>query len=563
MRIHTTSTGLEPASLVPGADLVLELDDAHGVDVAEGVLAHDHLDLASRRAVDEATVDAVARWTQATDGPLTVDGVQLPWIWELDLIQDVFLPTVTDAAALDAALRYHRPAAITLMDREPHTERIVRAVASHRGLPVEVHPGGPRRAGRRAAKSTLSGPRRLRRSAVQAALSLGVPSRTRAGSVLFLSYWPLVSLLDKLLAGAGPRPAIWLGKRPAGPARSFRAARAGGWVGLPGLVGRARAGRAARRALRAAKSAPDLEVLGLPLGEPLHREAMELAHRRAAADLALAPVFRRALAGGRVSKVLLPFDVDPQMRLVASLAREADVRTLLVAHGVYPLRHTVVDMQVADEVAAWSPTFGPTVWRWDRPLHVVGYPVPHDIAPARDRPPADRPPLVLVPGHGKERATSMFDDRYSMRHYLAAIEAISAALPGARVLLRPHPAEGRVIVQTVADRFPGVDVSVDTAADVNEAVAGVDLCIGTSSTISFQAALAGTPVVVLNVAGYEWGWPLGGRTRVPVAHSAAELAERLEAWRANGGTMGREELLEALGAGQGDAASRLLALLER
>lgn len=548
---------------MPGTDLVLELDDTHGAAAPEGVLAHDHLDLEARRQVDEATVDAVGRWSRAMTEALTVDGIDLPWLWELDLIQDVFLPTVTDAAALDAALLRHRPATLTLMDREPHTERTVRAVAAHRGIAVEVSQDAPRRAGRRATQTHLPAAQRLRRRGVQIALGLGLPSRLRPGSVLFLSYWPLVSLLDRLLDGRGPRPAIWLGKRPAGPARSFHAARLGGWVGLPGPIGRARARRAARRGLNAAEAAPELHVLGLPLGEPLHREAIELARRRAAADLALAPVFRRALGGGRLTKVLLPFDVDPQMRLVASLAREAGVRTLLVAHGAYPLRHTVVDMQVADEVAAWSPTFGPTKWGWDRPLHVVGYPVPHQVAPARERPQQGRQLRVLVPGHGKERATSMFDDRYSMQHYLAAVEAIDRALPGAKVMLRPHPAEGRVIVQAVAERYPGVDVSVDTSRDVNDAVAGVDLCIGTSSTVSFQAALSGTPVVVLNVAGYDWGWPLGGRTRVPVAHSATALAEHLEAWRVHGGAPGREELLEALGAGNADATARLLELLER
>lgn len=563
MRIYTTSTGLEPGSLVAGSDLVLELDDAHGADVPQGVLAHDHLDLEARRAVDAATVDAVARWGAAVEQAMSVDGIRLPWIWELDLIQDVFLPTVTDAAALDAALERARPATVTLMDREPHTERVVRAVAAPRGIGVEIAAHATPRANRHPHKSHLSRARKLRRSSARTALRLGLPSRLHRGSVLFMSYWPVVSLLDRLLAGEGPPPAIWLGKLPAGPSRSFRAAASGGWVGLPGVFARARARRLARKVLRAAESAPDLSVLGLPLGEPLHRKAMELARRRAAEDLAMAPIFRRALGSGRVAKVLLPFDIDPQMRLVASLAREAGVRTLLVAHGAYPLRHTVVDMQVADEVAAWSPTFGPTVWRWDRPLHVIGYPIPHEVAPARDRPPADRPLTVLVPGRGKERSTALFDDRFPMRHYLAATEAIAQALPGASVLLRPHPSESRVIVSSVAERCPGVDVSLDTSPDVNAAVAGADLCIGTPSTVSFQAALAGTPVVVLNVSGYEWGWPLGGRTRVPIAHSAQELAEHLGRWRANGGTPGREELLEALGAGGGDASARLLELLDR
>lgn len=542
---------------------MLELDDTHGVAVPDGVLAHDHLDMEARAAVDDAVPDALARWGTAVEEPLTIDGLPLPWIWELDLIQSVFLPTIADAAALAAALRRTRPDVVTLMDREPHTERTVRAVAQALDIAVDVDPAAGPRASRRQPVAHLSPLRNLRRRALALALSLGLPTRLRAGTVLFMSYWPVVTLLDRLLAGQGPRPSIWLDKRPAGPKRSLQAARMGGWVGLPGPLVRRRGRRAATRALAAIRDVPEIVVLGLPLGEPLHRESLEVVARRTSADLAVASLFRRALGSGRVAKVLLPFDIDPRMRLVAFLAREAGVRTLLVAHGAYPLRHTVVDMQVADEVAAWSPTFGPTVWRWDRPLHVVGYPVPHAITEPRPRPTGDEPITVFVPGAGKDRATARFDDRYSLRHYLTAAEAVAQALPGARVRLRPHPAEGRVIVSAVAEHLPGIDVAIDTSPSPDAAVAGCDLCIGSASTLSFQAALVGTPVTVLNVSGYEWGWPLGGRTRVPVAHSADELIEILSAWRAGQELGGRQELLEALGAGQGDASARLVELLER
>jgi hypothetical protein len=185
------------------------------------------------------------------------------------------------------------------------------------------------------------------------------------------------------------------------------------------------------------------------------------------------------------------------------------------------------------------------------------------VVPVRDHPPADRRVTVLVPGRGKERATALFDDRFPMRHYEAAVAAITRTMPDARVLLRPHPAEGQGIVSAVARRFPDTDVGVDTALDLEASLAAVDVCIGTSSTITFQSALAGTPVLVLNVSGYEWGWPLGGTTRVPIAHSADELAPALAQWRAEGTFSGREELLEALGATGEDASLKLLELLNR
>ena len=54
-----------------------------------------------------------------------------------------------------------------------------------------------------------------------------------------------------------------------------------------------------------------------------------------------------------------------------------------MAHGAFPIRATLVDMQVADEIALWSETFGPTIHDGKRALHVVGYPYGHASAPRR------------------------------------------------------------------------------------------------------------------------------------------------------------------------------------
>jgi hypothetical protein len=82
-----------------------------------------------------------------------------------------------------------------------------------------------------------------------------------------------------------------------------------------------------------------------------------------------------------------------------------------------------------------------------------------------------------------------------------------------------------------------------------------------ASTATVQTALVGTPVIVLNVFGFDWAWPLGGDSEVPVARSADELAGWLKRWAAGETLPGREDLLGALGAGRPDPTGALLRLV--
>ncbi len=560
MRIYRTSRGLNPALLVPGQDLVLELEPAHGLDVPQGVLAHDHLSLEDRRRVDAAATDAFERWSKACGEQLTVEGVRLGWVWEGPLLTERFLPLITDALAVDRAIEHFRPSSITTIGLDPTFRGALQMLAKRHGTPFAAE--SQHRAPPPARDARSPSPVRVRRRLIRSLARLGVPSRPRRGSVLVLSYWPLRAVLDRMLAGEGPRPAVWLDKLPAGPTRSLRAAMKGGWIGLPGPLARFRA-RRVTRSLHTAAGPSELDVLGLPLGPFLHALVMQLATERAARDLALARLFRRIFGRGNITKVLVPYDIEPRMRLIVSLAREAGVPTLLVSHGAYPLRHTVVDMQVSDEIAAWSTTFGPTVPDSSRPVHTVGYPVPHEIGKAKPAPVSSQDLRVLVLGHGRETQTALWDDRHFMRFYSTAVAAAAKRLPSAAFAIRPHPNEGPDAVEALRDRRPDLAIELDDHHDVMNALLASDLCIGAASTTTFQAALVGTPVIVLNLSGYEWCWPLGGDTSVPIMRSEAELADHIGAWLGGAPVPGREDLLTALGAGAQDAPGRVIELLSR
>jgi hypothetical protein len=559
MHVHTGSRGLDSARLAEGHDVVLAVDSADGLALSPGVFAHDHLAIGDRLRVDTLALDALATWRAAHDAALTLDGVCLPDIWSFKLYERVNQCLVA-ALGLRAAIEAHRPRALRAMDADPLTALAVRAAGAAAG--VRVEPGAGRAPAATDDPPVAPAFRRARRAAVGAATGRGLPSRLRPGATLFLSYWPLMPLLDRLLRDPDWRPAIALEMRPARPGRSLRAARQGGWLGVPSRRAVARAGHRAELALRSVAEPQAIDVDGVPAGALIHHAALTLARPWAGRHLATFAHARRALRDGRVAGVVGTYDLDPYARLILRAARDAGVPTFCVAHGAYLLPQPVSDLEVADEVAVWSAAVAPPMTHRQRHAHVVGYPLSHERAPAR-RFPAGRAPRIALLSQTTAPSTATVDGRVVMLHYVEALGAIARSLPGAIVVLRPHPSQGRPPLRALLARFPAVRIELDAAGDIHRLLGSADLCVGGASAATFQAALAGAAVVVLNVTDLEWRPPLGGLTAVPVARSETELSAHLERWRTEGTLPGREELLAALGVdGGGDPTQRLVEALE-
>ena len=119
-------------------------------------------------------------------------------------------------------------------------------------------------------------------------------------------------------------------------------------------------------------------------------------------------------------------------------------------------------------------------------------------------------------------------------HYQQALSGLARAAPGAEVVLRPHPSQDLRPVRHVMDQAPDLKVSIDPRTPIDALMAATDLCVGSLSTATLQAATCGAAVVVLNVTDFDWRFPLGGDTPVPVARNASELATLVGTWR--GGT---------------------------
>jgi hypothetical protein len=366
----------------------------------------------------------------------------------------------------------------------------------------------------------------------------------------------------------GPKPVLDVRALPPGPRRTLRAALRGGIVGSPGPHLRRHARELLEpRLVELDRADPALPLLTRSLARCVGEVLASFARARAARDLASAFMWRRVLHRRALQSVVVPNDVVPELRLIVSLAQERGIPTLAVQHGVYlpptpgipedPIDDRLEDLEVADKIAVWSELTASALPDRADSVHVVGYPVPYSVAPPRIVEEPGRPRVVVLV-QGPERTTALGSERMIGEHSEAAVRVTLDRFPRAKVTLRPHPSHDIRAVEAVLSRFPGADVSVDAATPIMEVLSGHHICIGSKSTASYQAALAGCAVVILNLTGSEWKWPLGGETPVPVARSKDELAAALtHAASSPNGLPGREELLTALGAGKGNGSARL------
>ncbi len=561
MRIYPTSSSAAPAHLNPGEDLVLRLEEAHALDVPFGAAADDHLDAAARERLDETALAALGSWREAFDGPLTVEGICLPFVCELPLMR-ILLAALRAGAGLAAAVDRYGPQGLELVGGSELERGLVAAVAAKSGVPSSSVPAPHAESSTVVGRPSTHAARSPRQRLARAALRMGAPTLLRRGGVLALSYWPLIPLLDRLLDDPDLSVAIPLELRPSGPRRILRAMGDGGWMGHAGPVARRRAGRRLAPAIRRGRALPAPSMVGPGAGfeKAVHSALLDHVAQAGAEHLATASVVRRAYRRRPPRLILATFDTEPFARLVVSLAREAGIRSFLLSHSAYLMPQTLKDMELGDEAAIYSEAVGFPGMRRDRPVHVVGYPLQCGPSSTPTLSPRERARIVVL-GQNGHPYTSRFDERIAQRHFIAALGALEAATPEAQVVLRPHPSQDPGPIRAMLERLPKREVAIDAATPLDELVRSADLCVGSLSAGTLQAACAGTPVAVLNVSGFEWRWPLGGDTAVPVAHGEEQLAETLREWSRDGSLPGGEALVSALGADRPGAVERLFELV--
>lgn len=548
LRVWGSSSGLAPASLVPGSDVVLDAPRGHGDLLPHGVLLDDWLSPAQRLELDREARRRAATWLERHADPLTLRGVCVAAVHELQLHADVFLRETRVVEGLRALVRSSAPERVELraVDRELAgcLERVLDATevdaTRARAVAPPEYPLAFRGRGTRTPGITA-----LREAT-------GLPGITRGG-VLIEPYWHLTPLWGPLGRERGTTPVLNPVNPPAlAGAQLARIAARGGWISSPGLAARRRSRRELGAALAALASEPARAAD--PLDALLAARAPRLLAAVGAETLAEMDVRRRAFGGGGLRAALGYSDTAPVPRLNALAAHEQGRAVVQVQHGslAYVPREDgrparILDGWLSDLVAVWS--------RRDAKIFAPHLPGRVDVtgnpgaAGLLGRAPVARPgpsrTLVLGQMPGPLSATA--DIRVTAAHLRAALTALSGARPGSRVLVRPHPLDTeRDTYRRIAGEHAGVEVRVDAGGSVEEAIASADLCVGALSTATLQAAAMGRPTVLLDVTGIELTWPFDASGDFPTAHTAAELAERLAA-----PADGREVALEALGASAG------------
>ena len=510
--VHPGSTGLDPAALVPGRALVVAVDPAHGLALPRGAALEDHLDPAAGASVDAEARERLAAWRARRSAAFTVDGLDLSWVWEVELLAGCFLPAIRLLRGLErlgvAGRRIEFAGAV------PGHAAIAELLgATAVTLPRRSRPPAPER--------PVGAVARLLAQA-------GVPRRLR-GDVVVFPYWHMGALLERMAADPAWRPAasgVVLSRLPAREALGV--AWRGGWLGHAG-------GRAHRRAeadlARALDSrAPD--PAADPLDAALDDQAAELLRTRAAQTVAEAHHFRDALARHRLRALLLPFDSPASVRALIEPARAAGIPSVVVQHG-YDAGLGDPDKTEADLVCAWSEhDVADLAGRARGDVRLTGNPGAEDIAP---RPAVSGgPAVVLVEYPG--RLSARVGDRIRLEHVRTALEALPA---DAEVVVRPHPSDLTVDAYEALAR----NVTVASGGPIEPLLERAGVVVGALSTATLQAAALGVPTVHLNVTGAAQPWPFDG-SAIPVATDAASLGEALGAAR---GGEAADTAREALG----------------
>ena len=547
--VHGATVGVPDEDLRPGRLLSLEVPFAESARLPAGVALDDHLHQAARASVDAAALDALRTWRAQRAGDLTIDGLDLTHVWEVELLAECFIPLARLRAALPGVIAQHDPGRLVGAGLTPELLALVAAVAAEQGLEtIDSGAGGG---------SSGPPPRAALPRAIRLLTAAGIPSRPR-GSVLCVPYWNLQPVLDRLAApGSGVQPVasgflLALGNRR----DIIRTAWRGGWLGYPSQRARARSRRLIGTRLTAltphARDGVEAAIDAV---------ALALLRRRALDDLARADQARRAFTANRIRLALVPFDSPDSVRIMLGAAAHSGAGSLLVQHG-FDANLNDPDKTLAGHIAVWSDSERRELaQRTSAPVTVTGNPGVTDLGgpPCPRAGGASNRSIVLV--EYPSRLSARVPARIGGGHTSAALAGLAMARPRTTAIIRPHPADTdpRAYL-ALAAAHPQLDVHVDASTPIETLLGGADLCVGALSTATLQAVAHGVPSIFLDSAGVKRPWPFGGADGLPRATGPDELAEQVTATLADPEVRGRRAALDALGV-RPDAVERVCDLV--
>jgi hypothetical protein len=239
-------------------------------------------------------------------------------------------------------------------------------------------------------------------------------------------------------------------------------------------------------------------ALTLLLGRLLAAAASELAH---AVD-ALAGLERT----GSLRALLLPSSEYGASRLLIGWACKHGVQVATMQHGVYFYRVDYGE-RMTDVLFGWGPHTAEQTVSWPEPrprVLSVGLP---GVAAARARA-GERHSigrlsrtLIATTGEGSAPITpTTFCDTFLD---VIASGLMRLAASGVELELRPHPSEDAARYRRLLDAH-GLDVRISTQGSFSAAAAQADLLIASTSSVAFEAAALGLPVLLWFSDAPQW-----------------------------------------------------------
>jgi hypothetical protein len=200
--------------------------------------------------------------------------------------------------------------------------------------------------------------------------------------------------------------------------------------------------------------------------------------------------------------VLLPSGAYGAARLLIEWARGRGLRVGVMQHGIYAFCEFDGSDRRADVILGWGEGTEEQIARWPAPrpaVRAVGVPglLAAAVSPGRGGSAAAgvAPRKVLI-------ATSNTVDTpigpaafCEMFIYALAPDIGRLTEAGVAVELRPHPIEDPERYRRLL-RARGLDVRIASAGSFPAALAGVDIVISSASSVAFEAAALGVPVLL-------------------------------------------------------------------
>ncbi|HYM44924.1 MAG TPA: hypothetical protein VES65_02020 [Solirubrobacteraceae bacterium] len=193
--------------------------------------------------------------------------------------------------------------------------------------------------------------------------------------------------------------------------------------------------------------------------------------------------------------LLLPTAALGASRLLISWAHRRGVRVGVIQHGIYAHREFDGADRSADVVFAWGEGTAEQAQGWPEPrpkLLPVGVP---GMAVARTRPPVVGLRRALIATSNAVDAPTVPAAFCKTFVDVLAPGLARMAAAGVELQLRPHPAEDRKYYRRLLSRH-GLDIPIANDDHFSAAAARTDILISSASSVAFEAAALGLPVLM-------------------------------------------------------------------